>query len=79
MKFMLWLAIGYAVFWLLRKKKPGSRVDMPQADGGSHVGSVETMVPCLQCGVYVPASEAVRNSSGSIFCCEEHGCKHASL
>lgn len=81
MKFLLWLAIGFAVIWLLRGKKKHPHTDAGQrgkADPGRHDGNSEPMMRCAHCGVYLPASEAILISSGEIFCCEEHRGKHVS-
>ena len=72
MKLLLWLAISLAVVWLWRNKKP--HVEAGVASGKS---TVEPMVRCVQCEVYLPASEAVVNSSGNVFCCEEHRSRHS--
>lgn len=73
MKFLLWLAIGFAVIWLLRSKKPHVTTDATRHDsaaGGKR--AAEPMVRCVQCGVFLPASEVLLNASGDAFCCEEH-------
>lgn len=67
MKFLLWLAIGFAVIWLLRSKKPHVTTDATR-----HDSVAEPMVRCVQCGVFLPASEVLLNASGDAFCCEEH-------
>ncbi|HEX2531470.1 MAG TPA: PP0621 family protein [Burkholderiaceae bacterium] len=82
MKLLLWVAIGFAVVWLLRNKKTRSDMAEPDATprhpaGPDHV-RIESMTRCIQCGVHVPASEAVRNASGETFCSEEHRQKHFS-
>lgn len=33
---------------------------------------VEEMVACAQCGLHFPASEAVTDYAGTVFCSEEH-------
>lgn len=72
MKLLLWLAIGSAVIWLWRSKKP--HVEAGATSGKS---VAEPMVRCMHCEVYFPASEAVVNSSGNVFCCEEHRSRHS--
>ncbi|WP_335340170.1 PP0621 family protein [Collimonas arenae] len=39
---------------------------------------VEAMVACVHCGMHFPASEAIADSSGAIFCSAEHRRLHAS-
>ncbi len=72
MKLLLWLAIGLVVVGLWRSKK--SHVEAGIASGKS---TVEPMVRCVQCEVYLPASEAIVNSSGDVFCGEEHRSRHS--
>ncbi|MQR02192.1 PP0621 family protein [Glaciimonas soli] len=43
-----------------------------QASVGGASPQVETMVACAHCGLHFPASEAVTDHSGAIFCSEEH-------
>lgn len=81
MKFLLWLAIVAAVvMWFLRAKKtePESGAARRQPDQGKAAGrATEAMLQCAQCGVHFPASEAVANSAGLVFCSEEHRLQHA--
>lgn len=75
MKFLLWLAIAALVaMWLTRgKKTPPAKG--PQQSGRSG-GKAESMLQCAQCGVHLPASEALRDASGRIFCSEAHRLQH---
>ncbi len=43
----------------------------PASVGGASP-QVETMVACVHCGLHFPASEAVTDHAGAIFCSEEH-------
>jgi uncharacterized protein len=36
------------------------------------------MLQCAHCGTYVPASEAVRNPAGAVFCSDAHRLLHSS-
>lgn len=78
MKFLLWAAIAFAVIWIVRNKKPHPAA-MPRKPERSTVSgnNVESMIRCIQCSVYIPASEAVHNPAGEAFCCEEHRRLHA--
>ncbi len=80
MKFLLWLAIGFLVIWLLRSKKPHVNTGAAKREsaGSDQRDTAEPMVRCMQCGLYLPASEVVLNASGDIFCCEEHRSKQFS-
>ena len=92
MKYLIWLIIVLAVVvWFQRVKKniinrKGSATGGP---GSSAAGSarpssvegesprVEEMVACAHCGLHFPASEAVTNNAGTVFCSEEHRRLHA--
>jgi len=74
-KFLLWLAIAALIaMWLTRGKKapPAAGPARPREGGGK----AEAMLQCVQCGVHVPASEALRDASGRIFCSEAHRLQH---
>jgi len=73
MKFLLWGLIIAAVIWLLRNQKNANGA-VAQSNTSK---KSEAMVQCAHCGVYVPASEAMAASSGSLYCCQEH-LRHAS-
>ncbi|MDY7577513.1 PP0621 family protein [Herbaspirillum sp. RTI4] len=76
MKYLIWLLILVAVVvWLKRAKKsmmggPGA------APGGTRrppaAPQVERIVQCAHCHVHFPASEAVVDAAGNVFCGEEH-------
>lgn len=74
MKFLLWIAIGFAVIWVLRNKKSQvkSGAAKPRETVRGKPDATEPMVRCAQCGIYLPESEALHNASGDVFCCEEH-------
>jgi uncharacterized protein len=81
MKFLLWFAIGFAVIWLLRGKKPHLKADAGQQSSAAPdriIGAAEPMVRCMHCDIYLPTSETVLSASGDVFCCEEHRSKHLS-
>jgi uncharacterized protein len=72
MKFLLWLAIAVLfVMWLTRGKKapPAPRPASPEDEA-------ESMLQCAQCGVHLPASEALRDADGRAFCSEAHRLQH---
>ena len=74
MKLLFWIALFVLVFWALRDK--GRKKQQASASRGAsssaYTGAPESMLQCCHCGVYFPASEAVRNSHGDLFCSEEH-------
>lgn len=83
MKFLLWMAIGVIIgLWLLRKKKPPHVAGRPRPEDGMAGGHAalpepERMLRCVQCGVHVPASEALL-SGDDAYCCIEHKAQRAS-
>ncbi|PUA17458.1 PP0621 family protein [Glaciimonas sp. PCH181] len=92
MKYVIWLVIALAVVvWFQRTKKniinksrSASGDPTGGAGGGAHPSSlsgasppVEEMVACAHCGLHFPASEAVTDYAGTVFCGEEHRRLHA--
>ncbi len=86
MGWLMWLlVIALVIAAIIAKIKRSARIvvfrnedgrirvdghDRPQPhDQGS--SSVERMVSCAQCGIYIPTSEAVFRT-GKVYCCEEH-------
>ena len=82
MKLLVWLVIIAAVvMWFVRAKKAMSRFDAGRDERTSKkspVGGAETMLQCAQCGVHFPASEAVRDAGGAVYCSEQHRLQHAA-
>ncbi len=79
MKAVLWAAIALIVaMWLLRGKKslPGADA-APSAQPGNRRQDAEAMVRCAHCGIHIPASESVADSSGALFCGDEHRLRHS--
>lgn len=67
MKFLIWLAIAaLIVAWLVRGKKNA------QGATGKEASAAEKMVQCRHCGVHFPASDAITDIGGAVFCCEAH-------
>lgn len=84
MKFLLWMAIGVIIgLWLLRQKKQQAnmagrrRTEDGMAGGHAALPEPERMLRCVQCGVHVPASEALL-SGDDAYCCIEHKVQRAS-
>jgi len=68
LKFLLLLAILFAVYWFFKsyKRKRSRGPQTPHAHGDA-----EDMVRCAQCGVHLPRSESL--TSGQVFYCSaEH-------
>lgn len=76
MKFLLWLVVGgLLVLWLVRGKKTPIEPRRPEAGAG---GRPESMLQCAHCGIYLPASEAVRDAAGTVFCSDAHRLQHST-
>ena len=68
MRLLMWLVVIALVIWALSDRRPGSvRIRRRAQDG-----QAEPMVQCFQCRIHFPASEALADASGRLFCCEEH-------
>lgn len=71
-RILFWIAVGIAAYlawrWWWRQSLRGEAPPGPAARGS---GEAEAMIACRQCGLNVPASEAVR-SGAHAYCCEEH-------
>ena len=73
MKLLLWFAIAIAVVWLMRSNRSNASPRSVRPAGADAAPmAVESMLQCRQCGVYFPASEAVRDSMGEAYCCDAH-------
>ena len=65
MKFLLLVAAVFALVWLLRGSR--RRAEPPPAAPKA----VQNMVRCAQCGMHLPAAEALPGRGG-VFCGEAH-------
>jgi uncharacterized protein len=76
MKLLFWLLLGFLVYLALRKKGSAqggrSHPSAGAAETRPRAGSPEAMLQCRQCGVHFPASEAVHDPFGAVFCSEDH-------
>ncbi len=66
MKFLVLLAVVFAVLWMLRS---GQR-RVPRGKAPAAVGH-EDLPACAHCGLYLPRSEALAGPDG-VFCSEAH-------
>ena len=77
MKFLVWgVIIALVVVWVMRPKT--LRSSGGAARPKSSAGLPEAMLQCAECATYLPASEALANADGAVFCCEQHRRLHAS-
>ena len=80
MRLLLWIVIIIALIFLVRhiKKILFQKSEPEDATPDSAQDIPETMIQCAQCGIHLPASEALVIQSGIAFCSEEHRLKHFS-
>lgn len=67
-RFLFWTALIILVIWAIRSKLRSSGIVPPKAPPPP---AIETMTRCAHCGVYFPASEAVR-ADGLDYCSPAH-------
>ncbi|HEY5798737.1 MAG TPA: PP0621 family protein [Burkholderiaceae bacterium] len=76
MKLVFWLVLIAIVVMALRSKARAAvrnaqaQAEAQQRPAPRHAEAL-TMVSCAQCGLYVPAPEAIQ-ADGIDFCCEQH-------
>lgn len=79
MKFLLWaVIIALVVMWIMREKKTSGAVHGTRQDTGCEaLPDPQPMIQCAECGLHLPASEALAGPHGKVFCSEEHRLRHA--
>jgi uncharacterized protein len=79
MKFLLWaVIIVLVVMWIMREKKVSGAVrDAQKGTEREALPEPQPMIQCAECGLHLPASEALAGPHGMIFCSEEHRLRHA--
>ncbi len=86
MKLGLWLLIaGVAFLWFNHAKKQRlkhgrrSNGQPAQADDIARdpAADAERILACAHCGLHVPASDALVDASGAVFCCAAHRQLHS--
>ena len=74
-RLLFWLALSVLVVMAIRSKLRGSGTSAPRAPKAARreraQPAIESMTSCAHCGVYFPASEAVR-ADGLDYCCPAH-------
>jgi uncharacterized protein len=71
-RLLFWLALAILVVMAIRSKLRASGIKPPpSARAMPREGEVETMTSCAHCGLYFPASEAVR-ADGLDYCSPAH-------
>jgi uncharacterized protein len=70
-KFLLLIAIVFAVIWFLR----GARLSSRREDAAARPASPpapQDMVECPVCRVHLPRADALPGPDGQLYCCAEH-------
>ena len=72
-RLLFWLALSVLVVMAIRSKLRGNggATRAPKAKRPQAQPAIESMTSCAHCGVYFPASEAVR-ADGLEYCCPAH-------
>ncbi|WP_151635698.1 PP0621 family protein [Noviherbaspirillum aerium] len=81
MKLLIWVLLAaLIVFWVFlsrkKQKAKASRKRPRESAGRTGTGDAEIMIPCTQCGIHLPYSEAVIGAAGAPFCSEAHRLQH---
>lgn len=77
MKYLIWLLVALAVVVWLKRGRAALSGSQGKAGNASNRRESEAMRQCTQCGMHIPASEALTDRAGATFCCEEHRAQHA--
>jgi len=64
-KLIFYVLIALLIYWIIKSRRP------KQEERETSSESAEDMVNCVQCGVYLPKSEAIHSHS-KYFCSHEH-------
>jgi uncharacterized protein len=70
-RLLFWLALAVLVVWAIRSKLRASGMMPPNRPKAPPQPPIETMTSCAHCGMYFPASEAVR-ADGLDYCSPAH-------
>lgn len=80
MKLLLLLGVLLLVIWLMRvgRSRPGKRNSAgSKAEHQPAEVAREEMVACRQCGIHLPAGDALSGPSGDWFCSAAHRDEHS--
>jgi uncharacterized protein len=69
-KFLVLLAVVFAVIWFIRNNRQG---DAPRSSTSARTPPPpQEMVECAVCHVHLPRSDALAGPGGQLYCCAEH-------
>lgn len=72
MKFLLLIAIVFAVVWYLRGGARQMRGPAQDESRREPPPAPQDMVECPVCGVHLPRTDALAGPDGRLYCCAEH-------
>ena len=72
MKFILAIAIVFAVIWFMRGMRNMSRPRDGSAADKAPPAVQQDMVECPVCQVHLPRTDALPGPDGQLYCCAEH-------
>jgi uncharacterized protein len=75
LRLLIWLALGFFAWRLLRPRKAAPRPAQPAPPAPAAAPAparLEAMLDCAHCGLHLPASEALRDEAARAYCCGEH-------
>jgi len=80
MKYLLVLAVLWVAIWLWRKNRREEMRDAmreraakaQQQQQRTAAGTPQAMVRCAHCGLHLPATEAIADPSGAVYCSTAH-------
>ena len=72
MKYLLLIALIFAVIWYLRGGRAAYQQRAQGPRGASPPPPPQDMVECPVCRVHLPRAEALPGPGGQLYCCAEH-------
>jgi uncharacterized protein len=74
-KYLVLIAVIFAVIWFVRNNRKGDAPEKPAPRGkapGQAPGQPQDMVQCPICSVHLPRTDALPGPDGRLYCCNEH-------
>jgi len=72
MRLLWWIALVACVIWMWRDRTAAAVSSVRGAGRRQDDARGEAMLACACCGLHFPASEAVVDASGAVYCGEAH-------
>jgi uncharacterized protein len=71
MKYLLLIALVFAVIWYMRGGRQAVR-GTPGANRSAAPPAPQDMIECPVCHVHLPRTDALPGPGGQLYCCAEH-------